>query len=72
MLQVVNPQRCHTRSLDCAVPGLRSCRCHRIAAEGEDPFSVFAELLLQNGDNFALQRNRDGATCLGLIRICDP
>ena len=41
----------------------------RLAPERENPVPVFAELLLQNGDSFAIQWDGDGAARLGLIRM---
>ena len=41
----------------------------RLTPERENPVPVFAELLLQNGDSFAIQWDGDGAARLGLIRM---
>jgi hypothetical protein len=65
--QVVKAQWVYSCSLHGAVPGFGRRRCHGLAAKRENPFSVLADLRVQNGHGFAIEWHRDRASRLGLV-----
>ena len=71
MSQVVKTQWVYSCPPHGAVSGCGRCRCRGLAAKRENPFSVLADLLVQNGHGFAIEGHRDRASRLGLVGV-DP